>query len=410
MLSHAINVTHTHRVLFTRSVFSRDNTTLRDLIASAREDRVQTRALVFVDSAVADANPDLISNIEDYASAHSDVFTLAAASVVLTGGEACKNDFHLVEQCWAVINDVGLDRHSFIFVIGGGAVLDLVSFAASTAHRGIRHVRFPTTTLSQGDGGVGVKNGVNYFGKKNWVGSFSVPFAVVNDFAFLDTLPVREKRCGLIEAVKVALIRDAEFYHWIDNHADELAGLRSSAIEQAVRRSAELHVEHIATGGDPFELGSARPLDFGHWAAHKLEQVSEFTVLHGEAVAVGMAVDLLYSAFAGVLDGMTAHRIIELIERLGFATYHPLLQTHPSGGELTILAGLEEFREHLGGELTVTLVPEIGRKIEVHHMEKPKILAAVEALRERDAHRPRASAPSGFSRAEAEVLMLDASL
>jgi 3-dehydroquinate synthase len=230
---------------------------------------------------------------------------------------------------------------------------------------------------------VGVKNGVNYFGKKNWVGAFSVPYAIVNDFAFLDTLPVREKRCGLIEAVKVALIRDAEFYHWIEENVEALAALDSHAVERTVRRSAELHVEHITTNGDPFELGSARPLDFGHWAAHKLEQVSQFQIAHGEAVAIGMAVDLLYSTEAGILDSDVAYRIVELIERIGFATYSPHLHSHTSRGELTVLEGLEEFREHLGGELSVTLVPEIGRKIEVHEMDHAKIVAAADALAER---------------------------
>ncbi|MEI6535778.1 MAG: 3-dehydroquinate synthase [Verrucomicrobiaceae bacterium] len=383
MLERHFKISHTQRVLFTRDVFDHKNTTLRDLLDSAKEGSCVTRALVFVDSHVNDARPELLLELKSYAAAHADVFSLAGTPVNVTGGEACKNDFSLVEKCWAAINDAGLDRHSFVFVIGGGAVLDLVCFAASTAHRGIRHVRFPTTTLSQGDGGVGVKNGVNYFGKKNWVGSFAVPHAIVNDFAFLDTLPDREKRCGLIEAIKVALIRDAEFYHWLENHADDLASLETQAVEYAVQRSAELHTEHIATGGDPFEQGSARPLDFGHWAAHKLEQVSNFSVAHGEAVAIGMAIDLLYSVKAGFLDPATADRVIGLIRRLGFATFAPQLLELGKNGLLTILDGLEEFREHLGGELTITLVPEIGRKFEVHQMNDRLIVAALEELRDR---------------------------
>jgi 3-dehydroquinate synthase len=361
MLERQFSVEYAQRVLFTRDAFARGNDVLRDLLAGAKEGSRVTTALVFVDSHVLEAKPGLTGALKAYAAAHADVFSLAAEPVVIPGGEACKNDFALVERCWKAINDAMLDRHSFVFVIGGGAVLDLVCFAASTAHRGIRHVRFPTTTLSQGDGGVGVKNGVNYFGKKNWVGAFSVPYAIVNDFAFLDTLPVREKRCGLIEAVKVALIRDAEFYHWIEENVEALAALDSHAVERTVRRSAELHVEHITTNGDPFELGSARPLDFGHWAAHKLEQVSQFQIAHGEAVAIGMAVDLLYSTEAGILDSDVAYRIVELIERIGFATYSPHLHSHTSRGELTVMEGLEEFREHIGGELSVTLVPEIGR-------------------------------------------------
>ena len=383
MLERAFSVKYAQRVLFTREVFAHGNDTLRDLLAGAREGGRITKALVFVDSHVVSATPDLLESIKSYARAHADVFSLAAEPVIVPGGESCKNDFSLVQDYWKAIQDAMLDRHSFVFVIGGGAVLDLVCFAASTAHRGIRHVRFPTTTLSQGDGGVGVKNGVNYFGKKNWVGSFSVPYAIVNDFAFLDTLPVRERRCGLIEAIKVALIRDAQFYHWLEDHAEDLAALDSRAVEYTVRRSAELHVEHITTNGDPFELGSARPLDFGHWAAHKLEQVSQFAIAHGEAVAIGMALDLLYSAQAGILPVAEAYRIIELIERVGFDIYSGHLHSHTSTGELTVLEGLEEFREHLGGELTVTLVPEIGRKLEVHEMNHELIIAAADALAER---------------------------
>jgi 3-dehydroquinate synthase len=230
---------------------------------------------------------------------------------------------------------------------------------------------------------VGVKNGVNFFGKKNWVGSFAVPFAVVNDFAFLESLPERGRRNGVIEAIKVALIRDKAFFEEMEGMADALAKLNQSALERVVQRSAELHVEHIATGGDPFELGSARPLDFGHWAAHKLEQITHFQVTHGEAVAIGMAVDLIYSVKKGILDSGTAERVLRLIERIGFDTYHPGLLAAGKSGEPVILEGLEEFREHLGGELTVTLVPKIGEKLEVHEMERPLILSALNELAER---------------------------
>ena len=383
MLKRTITIEHTHRILFTRDAFSSLNTTVRDVLELSQNGR-KPKVLVFIDDRVALANPDLNAQVQSYAAAHSDAFHLTSEPFVLPGGEACKNDFRLVEQCWKAINEAGLDRHSYVFVIGGGAVLDLVCFAAATAHRGIRHIRFPTTTLSQGDGGVGVKNGVNYVGKKNWVGSFAVPYAVINDFAFLDSLPERDRRGGIIEAIKVALIRDAAFYSELEGMAESLARLESSALERTIQHSAELHVEHISTGGDPFEMGSARPLDFGHWAAHKLEQVSGFAVSHGEAVAIGMAVDLLYSVKRGILDAATAERIISLIERIGFVTYAPHLLEKNAGGEMTILAGLEEFREHLGGQLTITLVPEIGRKIEVHEMDRSLIVEAVQDLRERN--------------------------
>jgi 3-dehydroquinate synthase len=381
MLERPITLNYAHRILFTRDVFSVGNVTLEQLLKKGGGKRVP-KVLAFIDAHVLAARPTLKAELEAYALANPEVLCLAGPAIEVVGGEASKNDFSLVQLCWQAMNDAGLDRHSYVFVIGGGAVLDLVCFAASTAHRGIRHIRFPTTTLSQGDGGVGVKNGVNYFGKKNWVGSFAVPYAVVNDFSFLDSLPERQKRCGIIEGIKVALIRDAAFYHELEGLAQDLAELKASALERLVTRSAELHVEHISTGGDPFELGSARPLDFGHWAAHKLEQVSAFRVAHGEAVAIGMALDLLYSVRAGLLERATAERIISFIEQIGFETYAPEL----ADGSV-LLAGLEEFREHLGGELTVTLVPRIGEKLEVHEMTSVLILAALEELRERHVSR-----------------------
>lgn len=382
MLEKTIRLEHTHRILFTREVFVARNNTIRDLVTLDQPHKLP-RVLVFVDEAVSNASRDLIDDIVAYGGAHADAFTLVDTPVIIPGGESCKNDLRLVECCWDAINEAGLDRHSYVFVIGGGAVLDLVCFAASTAHRGIRHVRFPTTTLSQGDGGVGVKNGVNCFGKKNWVGSFAVPYAVVNDFAFLESLPQRERRNGIIEAIKVSLIRDGAFFEQIEAMADDLAALKQEALEKVVQRSAELHVEHIATGGDPFELGSDRPLDFGHWAAHKLEQISKFAVSHGEAVAIGMAVDLVYSRMQGILDAETCERVLQLIERIGFATYSAHLMDNGRSGEPAILEGLEEFREHLGGELTVTLVPNVGEKLEVHEMNRVKILNALVELKKR---------------------------
>jgi len=233
----------------------------------------------------------------------------------------------------------------------------------------VRHIRIPTTTLSQADGGVGVKNGINAFGKKNFIGTFAPPFAVINDSDFLWKLPPIEKRAGLIEAIKVALIRDASFFDEIERSADDLARFDPDAMEQTIRRCAELHVRHIAESGDPFEFGSARPLDFGHWAAHKLEQLSGFTISHGAAVAMGLALDTLYSHKKGMLSGDATERVLALVQKLDFTVFDPLMsQTGPAGNWL-LLDGLEEFREHLGGELTITLLAEIGRGIEVHEID-----------------------------------------
>ena len=384
MIQRSIPITFQHRVAFTHDAFDPKNHTIVDLIAESSELGGASKALVLLDSGVADENGKLARRISQYCAFHSNEIDLVAEPMIMPGGEGCKNDWALVEKIWQAIEYHKICRHSYLITIGGGAFLDLSGFAAATAHRGIRLIRMPTTTLSQGDGGVGVKNGVNYFGKKNWVGTFSVPFAIVNDLDFLKSLPEGARRDGIIEAIKVALIRDADFFAYLCEHAAALGRLETRPLEVAIRRSAENHIDHIATSGDPFEYGSARPLDFGHWVAHKLEQLSGFEVSHGEAVAIGMAVDIEYSVRIGLLDASTASKILDLIEAVGFSLWASHLD-QTVDGKPVVLAGLEEFREHLGGKLTITLVPEIGRKIEVNEMDEIAIVDALKFLRQRHA-------------------------
>jgi 3-dehydroquinate synthase len=247
----------------------------------------------------------------------------------------------------------------------------------------LRLVRIPTTTLSQADSGIGVKNAINAFGKKNFIGTFSPPYAVINDFGLLATLEPRDKRAGYVEAVKVACIRDRTFFDEIEAAADQLAAFEPAAMRRLIRRCAELHLEHIATSGDPFETGSARPLDFGHWAAHKLEQLSGFQVRHGEAVAVGLALDALYARNIGYLDANSAERILKLLERLGFKLFANELLSADAMDHLQILNGIEEFHEHLGGELSITLLKAIGQAVEVHEMNPATIIQGIHELRHR---------------------------
>jgi 3-dehydroquinate synthase len=285
-----------------------------------------------------------------------------------------------------------------VIAVGGGALLDLVGLAAATAHRGVRHVRVPTTTLSQADSSIGVKNGINAFGKKNFIGTFAVPWAVVNDSEMLASLPPRDKRAGYVEAVKVALIRDREFFEEIEGNAAKLREFEPAAMQRLIQRCAELHLDHIANSGDPFELGSARPLDFGHWSAHKLEQLSEYKLRHGEAVAIGIALDVVYARRMGLLAAKAADRILKLLETLGFDLYANELLHVDSEGALVVLKGLEEFREHLGGRLTVTLLNGIGRGIEVHEMHSATVVASIHELEQRAQQKVQARVVSLFQR------------
>jgi len=387
-IERTITVHWRHQVHFTQGVFSRDNVLLRDVLG-ADEERGRRKAIVVIDDALAGALPSLVSSVEAYFAAHADVLELVCAPLIIEGGERVKNSYFHVSEIQSAVDKHHIDRHSYIIAVGGGALLDMAGLAAATAHRGVRHVRIPTTTLSQDDSGVGVKNGINAFGKKNFIGTFCPPFAVINDFQLLATLSPRDKRAGYVEAVKVACIRDREFFDTIERDAAALAAFEPAAMQRLIFRCAELHLNHIATSGDPFEFGSARPLDFGHWAAHKLEQLSDYKLRHGEAVAIGIALDVIYSRKLGHLDAASAERVIALLENLGFDLFANELLNVDSDHNLHVISGLMEFREHLGGELTITLLKAIGQGFEVHEMNLPKVVEAIYELQERHARRSR---------------------
>ncbi len=405
---------HTQRIIvpfeypvyFGTGIFSAENTAFIDALAR-REPERRHRAAFVVEQRVAECFPELVSDVERYAERHGARLALVARPLVVPGGEACKNDARAPHRLAAWLDELRLDRQSFVVVVGGGALQDMAGFAGAIFHRGIRVVRVPTTVLSQNDSGVGVKNGVNALGKKNLFGTFAPPFAVLNDFDFLDTLDPRDKAAGMAEAVKVALIKDAAFFRSLENNADALARFDRAPVAELVERCALLHLDHIARSGDPFELGSSRPLDFGHWAAHKLESLSSYALRHGEAVAIGIALDTRYSVEAGMLAEADADRVVSLLERLRLPTFDRLLEMRAASGRRAVLAGIDEFREHLGGELTLMMLEGIGFGREVRKVDEGRFVAAIEwraARAERGATRARALDAGEASRAAAGAL------
>lgn len=359
-------------VHFTTDLFSPTNPLLAD-VAASRSDRLPARILFVVEEEV-DRLLCTGDAVEAYCREHRDVLTLIAPPLLLPGGERVKNDPRHALAVQEAINQTGLDRHSYLAVVGGGALLDAAGYAGATAHRGIRLLRIPTTTLSQNDSGVGVKNAINAFGKKNWVGTFAPPWAVLNDFRFLTTQPDRVWREGIAEAIKVALIKDADFFGFLEDNARALAGRDMAPMQTLVRRCAELHVQHICRGGDPFEMGSSRPLDFGHWAAHKLEQVTSYRLHHGEAVAVGLALDVTYSYLKGWLTQSEWRRVLRTLTGVGFEVFAPEMRTPE------LFRGLHEFREHLGGELTIQMLRTLGEGFNVHEIDEPLMAESIDLL------------------------------
>jgi 3-dehydroquinate synthase len=367
-------VPYRHRLRFTDDCLGSDWEVVESLMESS--EGVAARVQCWVDQGVSDADSRLIEQLEERLGG-SDRLQATGPVRLLEGGEEVKNQSRWVDSVFEAIDAEGLDRRSYILVVGGGAVLDAVGYAAAIAHRGIRLVRIPTTTLAQGDSGVGVKNAINAFGKKNWKGTFAVPWGVVNDARLLELLPDRDFRCGFSESVKVALLKDSDFFQWLHRSAGQIADRKALPVREALQRSVTLHLMHITRGGDPFESREARPLDFGHWSAHKLEGLSRYRLRHGEAVAIGVALDTAYSTLAHGLQPGALDQTLETLGQLGLPFFDPLLE-HPQ-----LVDGLEEFRQHLGGRLTLTMLAGIGQPIDVHQVDSQRMKDAITLLSNR---------------------------
>ncbi len=368
-----------HRLRFTRDCFGEDFSVLANLLE--RSNSQPARVQVWLDEGLVAANAGLPGQIETALASLREDVELVGPIYVVPGGEEVKNDPNYVNEVLSAINRGNLDRRSYVLVVGGGAVLDMVGYAAAVAHRGIRLIRFPTTTLAQADSGVGVKNAVNWFGKKNWKGTFATPWAVINDQRLLEGLGDRDFHCGFSESVKVALLKSPSLFYFMHQSAARIAARDWEYSSRAIRHSVLLHLDHITRGGDPFELLEARPLDFGHWSAHKLEALTDYGLRHGEAVSIGVAVDTVYSHLKLGLPHEVAEQTLDILLRLQLPVHDAALD------ESAIFDGLEEFRQHLGGELTVTMIRQIGQPIDVHEIDAGAMREAMEYAAEKNRSR-----------------------
>ncbi|WP_396637330.1 3-dehydroquinate synthase [Maribacter sp. R77961] len=371
----SFSVQYEYQLFFTQGLFQIGNSILLDVLKSYKKE-APIKLLFIIDNGVSEAHPELVNQIRRYCDLNSN-HLIHTQSILVDGGEQVKNKTECVEQVLKGINEYAICRHSFVVVIGGGAVIDMVGYAAAIAHRGVKLIRIPTTVLSQNDAAVGVKNSINAFGKKNFLGTFATPFAIINDSDFLKTLEQRDWISGIAEAIKVALIKDKEFFAYIAENASALKARKMDAMQYVIYKCAEMHMQHISQGGDPFESGSSRPLDFGHWAAHKLEHMTNYELRHGEAVAKGIALDITYAQLIGLISQEELQHILDVLLAIGFDITLPIQEEEIDA----LLKGIEEFREHLGGQLTITLISGIGKKHDVHEISLEIMKQAIEKLK-----------------------------
>lgn len=374
-IKQSFKVKYDYQLYFTSGLFHVENPLFATLIADYKEFE-PVKLFFVIDDGVKNHHQNLISQIKTYCDHKSDILK-CTETLVIPGGEQVKNSEAAIELVLRGINENKICRHSFVVVIGGGAVIDMVGYAAAIAHRGVKLIRIPTTVLSQNDAAVGVKNSVNAFNKKNFLGTFAPPYAIINDSDFLVTLEQRDWISGIAEAIKVALIKDKEFFQYIADNARSLKDRDMEPMQYLIHRCAEMHMQHIAQGGDPFESGSSRPLDFGHWAAHKMEFMTNYSMRHGEAVAKGIALDVTYAQLIGLITETDLHFILEVMATIGFDLCIPFTSAEDIA---SLLKGIEEFREHLGGQLTITLISGLGVKHDVHTVDIVVMQQAIEKL------------------------------
>ena len=367
-----INLTIQFPVLFRTAIFE---TPVAEYWPEVIQSDKPADAIFFIDENVSKCHPQLIEKIKRWNQEFNGLSDHSPIHLV-PPGETLKNDFVATVALSEKMVKAKLCRHSYVFIIGGGAVLDAVGFAASITHRGIRQVRIPTTVLAQDDSAMGVKNGTNFNGVKNLLGTFCAPHAVICDGDFLTTLEQRDWVSGVSEAFKVAIIKDLDFFHFLSLNTAEIPKRNPSVMHEIVKRSAKIHLNHIALGGDPFETGNSRPLDFGHWSAHKLESMSLGKLRHGEAVSIGIALDLFCAKNLGLISMPEVELILTAMQAATLPIWSDLLNR-----EVEVIDGLREFQEHIGGELNLTMPNGLGEKIEIKELSPQTVHKALTELK-----------------------------
>ena len=296
---------------------------------------------------------------------------LRTALVTVPPGEASKSYRGLESVCEAILG-ARIERGDLVIALGGGVVGDLAGFAAAVVRRGVRFVQIPTTLLAQVDSSVGGKTGINSPQGKNLVGAFHQPSAVLADTALLDSLPGREMRAGYAEVVKYGLIDDHTFFEWCEANAGSvLAGgpARDHAVAQSCRAKAAVVVR------DEREDGERALLNFGHTFAHALERVTGYDsarLVHGEAVAIGLALAFRFSAAQDLCPGQEATRVSRHLASVGLPTG---LSDVPGGcGSVeALLDAMAQDKKVKDGALTFILAHGIGRSFVARGVEPASI-------------------------------------
>jgi 3-dehydroquinate synthase len=249
--------------------------------------------------------------------------------------------------------EFGAERSTVILALGGGVIGDLAGFVAATYMRGVPLVQLPTTLLAQCDSSIGGKTAVNHGLLKNEIGAFYQPKMTVADISTLKTLPTEELTGGLAEVIKYAVIKDAQFFVYLEKHLDLIKALDDNVLETIVAKSAQIKVEVVEI--DEKDTGLRNILNFGHTVGHAVESVTNFQVAHGQAVAIGMVAAAKIAAELDILDSGNVVRLKSLLEKAGLTTKLPLTEVKP------VMQAMRYDKKVQSGKIRFVLPRAIGQ-------------------------------------------------
>lgn len=308
-------------------------------------------------------------------------------------GKSLQTAYRLID--W--LAQIGLARRDVLVAVGGGALLDTVGWVASAYMRGVPYVNVPTTLLAQVDAGIGGKVGVDHASAKNLVGAFYQPRAVISCLTYLNTLDTRHLRSGLAEVVKKAVIASPELFAFLTDNAVDLVAGQGQALDTLVRSASAIKCELVSR--DPYERDLRRPLNFGHTIGHAVETVTGYgPVLHGEAVAFGMAAAVRIARARTMIAAETAGQVIGLLTTLNLPVHLDELPAVPETS--AVLAALDKIRQIRDGGLRFVLPIELGETVIADDVTDEEILSAISVASHSDianhsGSRPAAGGPAG---------------
>ncbi len=298
---------------------------------------------------------------------------IESKSVVLPAGEKTKSYAELARVCDALLT-AGVERRDIVIALGGGVIGDLTGFASAILRRGVNFVQIPTSLLAQVDSSVGGKTGINSPLGKNLIGAFHQPVTVLADLDVLKTLPQRQRAAGYAEIVKYGLLGDVQFYGWLDTHVEAIMQGGVAATVRAVKTSCQMKARIVAE--DETETGVRALLNLGHTFGHALEAATGYsdTLLHGEAVAIGMVQAFGFSELLGHCEQGLSRKVASHLRRAGLPTHiSDIAANLPPPGHLLKLMYQDKKAE--GGKLTFILSRGIGEAFIAKGVDETKVLA-----------------------------------